>query len=80
MRRLHLGADSLHKQAGLIDIACSWPSACFARLRAEVPTISTRAEHLLRDRALGEALCDGFFGYNARDYLPFKLLLDIVLR
>lgn len=80
MRRLHLGADSLHKQAGLIDIACSWPSACFARLRAEVPTISTRAEHLLRDRALGEALCDGFFGYNARDYLSFKLLLDIVLR
>ena len=45
-----------------------------------MPTISTRAEHLLRDRVLGEALCDGFFCYNARDYLSFKLLLDIVLR
>ena len=45
-----------------------------------MPTIATCAEHLLRDRVLGEALCDGLFGYNARDYLSFKLLLDIVLR
>ena len=45
-----------------------------------MPTITTCAEHLLRDRVLGEALCDGLFGYNARDYLSFKLLLDIVLR
>ena len=45
-----------------------------------MPTISTSAEHLLWDRVLGEALCDGFFGYDARYYLSFKLLLDIVLR
>lgn len=79
MGRLHLRADSLHQQAGLIDIACSWRSARFARLCAEVPTISTCAEHLLRDRVLGKALCDGLFGYDARDDLSFKLLLDIVL-
>ena len=80
MGRLHLGADSLHKEACLIDIAHSWPSTHFTRLRAEMPAISTCSEHLLWDRVLGEALCDCFLSYNAGDYLSFKLLLDIVLR
>ena len=71
---LHLGADGLHEQARLVDVAGS--ACCLARLGADMSRVlASAAKHLLRYRVFGQTLGNRFLGDDSRDNLAFELLL-----